>query len=150
MQLHQIKPDKRKKRKEIGRGGMHGHSATRGTKGQKARSGRGGKTKSFEGTVTPLFRRTPKLRGFKSLNEKNIVVSIYQLEKNFAAGDIVNPKTLREKDVIRKDKPFVKILADGELKKKLTIEGCIVSKSAEKKIKDAGGDIRPLIKPNIA
>jgi len=145
MQLHQIKPDKRKKRKEIGRGGMHGHTATRGTKGQKARSGRGGKTKSFEGTVTPLFRRTPKLRGFKSLNEKNIVVSIFQLEKFFNAGDIVSPKTLIEKKVIKKNKPAIKVLGDGELKKKLIIEECLVSKIAEKKIKDAGGEIRPLI-----
>jgi len=145
MQLHQIKPDKRKKRKEIGRGGAHGHTATRGTKGQKARSGRGGKTKSFEGTVTPLFRRTPKLRGFKSLNSKNITVNIFQLEKYYANGDTVSPKTLIEKNVIKKADSSVKILGDGELKKKLTIDNCIVSKSAEKKIKDAGGEIRPLI-----
>lgn len=145
MQLHQIKPDKRKKRKVIGRGGAHGTYATRGIKGQKARSGRGGKTRSFEGTVTPLFRRTPKLRGFKSLSGKNIIVSIFQLEKNFAVGDVVSPKILIEKNIIKKDKPFVKILGDGELKKKLTIENCLVSKIAEKKIKDAGGEIRRLI-----
>lgn len=146
MQLHELKPSKRKNRKVIGRGGTHGTHATRGMKGQKARSGRGGKTKSFEGTVTPLFRRTPKLRGFKSMYDKNTTVNIRQLEKYFASGDIVSPKTLIEKKVLRKVASTVKILGDGELKKKLTIEDCVVSKSAEKKIKDAGGEIRQMMK----
>lgn len=146
MQLHQIKPDKRKKRKVIGRGGAHGTYATRGIKGQKARSGRGGKTKAFEGTVTPLFRRTPKLRGFKSLSEKNVVVSLADIEKNFTAGDLVSPKELFLKKVIKSEKLTVKILSDGELKKKVNIEECLVSKAAEKKIKDAGGEIKPVIK----
>ncbi len=145
MQLHQLRPAKRKKKKVIGRGGAHGHTATRGMKGQKARSGRGGKGRIFEGTTTPLFRRTPKMRGFKSLYDKNNIVNLSTLEKEFKDGDIVDPKVLVRMGIIKKDKPAVKILGSGEIKKKLTISGCLVSKSAEKKIKDAGGEVKALL-----
>jgi large subunit ribosomal protein L15 len=141
MQLHQLKPTKRKEKKKIGRGGAHGTTATRGTKGQKSRSG-GGKGPSFEGTKVPLFRRTPKLRGFKSIYEKNNVVNLSILEKNFKDGDIITARVLLNKSLVSKIKPNVKILGDGELKKKIIIEGCLVSKSAEEKIKKAGGEVR--------
>ncbi|MCK5085507.1 50S ribosomal protein L15 [Candidatus Parcubacteria bacterium] len=141
MQLHQLKPNKKKVKKRVGRGGAHGTTATRGTKGQKARSG-SGKGKTFEGTKTPLWRRTPKLRGFKSMYAKNNVVNVSTLEKNFKDGDIVNPRDLMDKNLITKIKPKVKILGNGEISIKLTIDGCIISKKAEDKIKDAGGQIR--------
>jgi len=141
MQLHQLKPSKKKEKKRVGRGGAHGTTATRGTKGQRARSGTG-KGKNFEGTKVPLWRRTPKLRGFKSIYAKNNVVNVSTLEMNFQDGDIVDEKVLLSKNLISKIKPRVKILGNGELKKKLTISGCIVSKSAEEKIIKAGGNIR--------
>ncbi len=141
MQLHQLKPKKRKARKRVGRGGPHGTTATRGTKGQKARSG-GGKGKSFEGTKTPLFRRTPKLRGFKSIYDKNNVVNLSTLENNFQDGDVVTAKILFRKGLVSKIKPRVKILGNGDLTKKIIIEECIISKNAEEKIKKAGGEVR--------
>jgi len=141
MQLHQLKPTKRKKKKKIGRGGAHGTTATRGTKGQKARSG-SYKGPGFEGTKTPLFRRTPKLRGFKSIYEKNNVVNLSVLENNFQDEDVITAKALLNKGLVSKIKPNVKILGEGELKKKIIIDGCLVSKSAEEKIKKAGGEIR--------
>lgn len=138
MQLHQLKVAKKKKRKTVGRGGAHGTYATRGIKGQKARSG-GGKGKSFEGTKNPLFRRTPKMRGFKSIYQKDVIVDISKLEKYFQNEDTVSPKTLLEKGLIKKTKPRIKILGNKELTKKLIISDCAVSKSAEDKIKKAGG-----------
>lgn len=145
MQLHQLKPSKRKRKKRIGRGGSHGTFATRGAKGQKARSGRGGKGKSFEGTTNPLFRRTPKMRGFKSIHKKNDVVNVFQLDNSFQDGDIISPKTLVKKGLLKNVGSAVKILGDGELNKKLVINGCAVSKSAEEKIKKAGGEIKSLL-----
>lgn len=141
MQLHQLKPSKKKTKKRVGRGGPHGTTATRGTKGQKARSG-SGKGKSFEGTKTPLWRRTPKLRGFKSIYDKNNVVNVSALERNFQDGDTISARILLKKGLVSKIKPRVKILGSGDLKKKFTIEECIVSKSAEDKIKKAGGKVK--------
>ena len=76
---------------------------------------------------------------------KPAIVNIETLEKKFKTGEIVNPKTLLEKRLIRRIKgriPLVKILAKGKLTKKLIIEGCQVSKSAREKIKKAGGQIK--------
>jgi large subunit ribosomal protein L15 len=140
MQLHQLKPNKKKKKKVVGRGGCHGTYSTRGLKGQKSRSG-SGKGRSFTGDKTPLFRRTPKLRGFKSLYAKNNIVNLSKLESSFENGAVINPRELLKKGLISKTKPRVKILGNGELAKKVIIEGCIVSKSAEEKIKKAKGKI---------
>src|SRR5680860_1704464 len=104
MQLHQLKPSKKKTKKRVGRGGAHGTTATRGQKGQKSRSG-GGKGKAFEGTKVPLWRRTPKLRGFKSFYLKNNVVNVSILEMKFQDGESVTPQTLLKLGVISKIKP---------------------------------------------
>ena len=141
MQLHNLKPTKKKKKKVVGRGGCHGTYSTRGMKGQKSRSG-GGKGRSFAGDKTPLFRRTPKLRGFKSLYAKNNITNVSMLETNFESGDVINPNSLLRKGLISKIKPRVKILGNGELNKKFIIENCIISKSAEEKIKKVGGEIK--------
>ena len=141
MQLHQLKPNKKKTKKRVGRGGCHGTYATRGLKGQKSRSG-SGKGRNFAGDKTSLFRRTPKLRGFKSLYAKNNVVNLSKLEDGFENGDAINPRELLKKGLISKIKPRVKILGNGDLSKKFIIENCIVSKSAEEKIKKAGGEIK--------
>lgn len=145
MQIHQLKPNPKKKKKQIGRGGAHGTHATRGMKGQKARSGRGGLRKGFEGTTNPLFRRTPKLRGFKSIHEKNNIINVADIEKNFKEGDVINPNSLERAGLVPNHKTTVKILGDGDIKKKFTIIDCKVSKSAAEKIKKAGGEIKELI-----
>lgn len=144
MQLHQLKPNPKIKKKRIGRGGAHGTTATRGTKGQKSRSG-GGKGKNFQGNKIPLFRRTPKLRGFKSLKPKNLPVNLSQLEAIFENGEIVSPASLYHKGVISDRNGTVKILGNGEIKKKLTFENCLISKTAEEKVKKAGGEIKPVL-----
>ncbi len=145
MQIHQLKPNPKKKKKQIGRGGAHGTHATRGMKGQKARSGRGGLRKGFEGTTNPLFRRTPKLRGFKSIYEKNSVINISDIEKNFKEGDAISPSSLTKAGLVSNHKTTVKILGDGDIKKKIIVIDCKVSKNAAEKIKKAGGEIRELI-----
>jgi large subunit ribosomal protein L15 len=141
MQLHQLKPNPQKKKKRIGRGGAHGTTATRGTKGQKSCSG-SGRGPSFEGSAVPLFRRTPKLRGFKSLKPKNSVANLSQIEKLFENGETITPAVLLRKGIVRNDKGAVKILGNGDIKKKFVFENCLVSKTAEEKIKKAGGEIR--------
>lgn len=144
MQLHQLKPNPKAKKKRIGRGGAHGTTATRGTKGQKSRSG-GGKGANFQGEKIPLFRKTPKLRGFKSLKAKNFVVNLSQIEAFFENGEIVNSRSLFQKGIIKNGKNIVKVLGNGELKKKVIFEDCLVSKTAEEKIKKAGGEIKLFI-----
>jgi len=143
MELHELRPKyKRKKRKRVGRGGKRGTYAGRGIKGQKARAGR-----RLKPVIQELIKRYPKLRGyrFKRPKLKLAIVNLESLEKKFKSGDIINPKTLLEKRLIRRIKgriPLVKILAKGKLTKKLIIEGCQVSKSAREKIKKAGGQIK--------
>jgi large subunit ribosomal protein L15 len=143
MQLHSLKPNPKAKKKRVGRGGAHGTTATRGTKGQKSRSGRG-KGPSFEGTKMPLFRRTPKLRGFKSLKPKNLIANLAEIEKYFTDGETVNAVALFKKGLTKSAKGTVKILGNGELKKKCIFEDCLISKTAEEKIKKAGGEIRAI------
>ena len=136
MQIHQIKPfHKLKKKKRIGRGGKRGTYSGRGQKGQKSRSGRN----TFP-IIRGLIKKYPKLRGYRfSKNGKKIaVVNISDLDKVFKDSETVSPKTLIEKKLVSKIKgrvPEVKILGNGELTKKLIVEGCKMSKSAEEKIK---------------
>lgn len=136
------KIDKAKRR---GRGygsGVGGHTVGRGTKGQKSRSGH----KSlifFEGGNTPFFRRMPKYRGFNRPQKiVNSVVNVGDLQEAYKSGDTVNVETLFEKKLIRKNTESVKILGEGELKKKLTVEDVKISSSALDKITKAGGTIK--------
>lgn len=140
--LHTIKPfpHSRKKVKRVGRGlGSTGTYSGRGQKGQKARSG-GKKGLKMLG-MRRIILSTPKLRGFKSFYPKMTAVNVLSLEKKFNDNERVTPKTLLEKGLVGKMKAAVKILGDGELKKKLIIEGCAVSASAREKIEKAGGKI---------
>jgi len=140
MQIHQLRVKNQKPKRRIGRGGKKGTYSGRGVKGQKSRSG----VKInpiFEGGRSTLIEHLPKMRGFKSIYPKNQIVSLEKLDKYFKDGDVVSPITLREKRLIRKIKVPVKILGSGEITKKLTIEKCLISKSAEEKIKKAGGKI---------
>jgi large subunit ribosomal protein L15 len=83
----------------------------------------------------------PKVRGFRSPYAKMAVVNVSVLGKKFKDGDKINPKALLEKRLIDKMRIEVKILGEGELTKKLIIEGCAVSKSARGKIEKVGGKV---------
>lgn len=141
MQIHQLRVKTQKSKRRVGRGGKKGTYSGRGMKGQKSRSG-AKINPIFEGGRSTLIEHLPKMRGFKSIYPKNQVISVEKLDKYFKDGDVVNPIILREKRLIRKIKVPVKILGKGEIKKKLTIEKCLVSKSAKEKIERVGGVIR--------
>ncbi|MBI5079104.1 50S ribosomal protein L15 [Candidatus Wolfebacteria bacterium] len=139
MQLHQIKPiNKNKSKKRVGRGGKRGTYSGRGTKGQRSRSGH-----RIRPAERDLIQRLPKLRGLKnkSLKPKATVIKLSDLENKIKDG-IVNKKTLIESGLIKKSVKEIKIVGDGTVKKALTIEGIKVSKSAENKIKNAGGAVK--------
>ena len=144
MQLHQLKKitGKPKKKKRIGRGGKKGRYCGRGIKGQKSRAGR-----KMQPIIRELIKRYPKLKGYRQESRRKLrtEVNLSSLEKIFKSGEKINPEALIKRKIIRKMKgkiPEVKILGKGELKKKLTIEGCKVSKGARAKIEKTGGTIK--------
>ena len=143
MKLHELRPapGATRKRKRVGRGDSSGLGRTcgRGEKGQKSRSGSVIRP-HFEGGQIPLFRRIPK-RGFNHPSHKEFnLVNVSVLEKFFEPGDEVTPDVLRDKGVIRKNNLPVKVLANGELSKKLTVKASKFSKAAKEKIEAAGGE----------
>jgi len=136
MQIHELKVNKRKSRKRVGRGGKRGTYSGRGMKGQKSRSG-AKKDPLFEGGRTSLIDRLKKIRGFKSVHPKKININLDDLEKNFKDGDTVSIKSLIKFNLIKKSeaKRGVKILGNGKLTKKLSVdENILLSKSAKKAI----------------
>ena len=145
MQLNDLRPAEgsRKNRKRIGRGNSSGHGTTagRGTKGQLSRSG-GGKGAGFEGGQQPLAMRLPKLPGFINHNRMEYApVNVSRLEEIYADGETVNGETLSAKGVIKKPFIPVKVLGNGEITKKLTVNVDKVSASAKAKIEAAGGKV---------
>jgi large subunit ribosomal protein L15 len=130
-------------KKKVGRGHSSGSGKTagRGHKGQKARSG-GGVSLGFEGGQMPLFRRVAA-RGFSNYPFKNIAVpvNLNLLDKFFEDGDKVNLETLVAKGLIKKSETNVKILGNGDIKKKLEVELTNVSVAAKDKIVKAGGSV---------
>ena len=146
MDLSNLKPapGSTKNRKRIGRGPGSGTGKTsgKGHKGQNARSG-GGVKPGFEGGQMPLQRRLPK-RGFTSLNKKvYALVNLRELEV-FEAGSVVDVEALMQAGLVGGIKDGIKILADGELGKSLTVHAHKFSKSATAKIEAAGGKIEVL------
>jgi large subunit ribosomal protein L15 len=141
MDLSNLKPaaGSTKNRKRIGRGpgSGTGKTAGKGHKGQKARSG-GGIKPGFEGGQMPLQRRLPK-RGFTSLDKKEYVLLNLRDLDQFEAGSVVDIEALGQAGLIGKVKDGVKILADGELAKALTVHAHKFSKAAAAKIEAAGG-----------
>ena len=142
--LNSLKPKAgsrhRKKRVGCGESSGHGKTSGRGHKGQKARSG-GSIRLGFEGGQMPLIRKLPK-RGFNNAAFKKVwgIVNVGKLA-NFDAGAVVDENSLREAGLIRGRLDGVKILAGGELSKKLTIRVDAVSEAARAKIESAGGSI---------
>ena len=130
-----------KRRKRVGRGVGSGHGKTscRGGKGQTARSG-GSIRPGFEGGQMPLQRRLPK-RGFHNpFRTAYEVVNVGQLEA-FDAGSQVDPAALRAKRLVRRGAAPVKVLADGEVTRGLTVRAHAVSAAARRKIEAAGGTV---------
>jgi large subunit ribosomal protein L15 len=134
-------PGSNVKKKRLGRGpgsGL-GKTAARGGKGQTARKG-GGIRFGFEGGQTPLYRRLPK-RGFTNpFRVEYNVINVSLLEK-FDAGTKVTPELLKEKGLLRNPANPVKVLGNGELKKKLVVAVQKVSASAKVAIEKAGGSV---------
>ena len=142
MQVHQIPQPKgsRKRRKIVGRGKGSGSGKTSGRghgRNQGARSGRG-IIPQLEGGQMPLLRRIPKI-GFRRKNPLVYQqVNMFGLSK-FESGDVIDAINLRQKKLIENPYKPYKILGDGELKSALTVRAYAFSKSAEEKIKKAGG-----------
>ena len=117
-------------------GSGNGKTAGKGHKGQKARSG--APRPGFEGGQMPLYRRLPK-RGFKCINSKTIVgINVSALEV-FDNDAVVSVETLLEKGIVKNPRDGVKILGNGELTKKLTVQANAFSASAKEKIEALGG-----------
>ena len=136
-------PGSRHRRKRVGRGigSGHGKTSTRGQKGQRARTG-SHKRPGFEGGRNPLIRTLPK-RGFRrkaGLPTPHQIVNIDQLNQ-FAEGQKITPEQLKAAGLISDARQSVKLLGDGELKKKLTISVHRTSESATAKVAKAGGTI---------
>ena len=143
MELNTLRPalGSTKNRKRIGRGigSGHGKTATKGHKGQKARSG-GSIKPGFEGGQMPLKRRLPK-RGFRPLvRNEYVVINLSQLDV-FDAGSCVDRDAMDAKGLLKKSLLPVKVLANGEITKALTVKADKFSKTAVDKIKAAGGSV---------
>ena len=144
MKLHNLSPapGSRKPRKRVGRGDSSGlgKTAGRGDKGQKSRSGAVIRP-FFEGGQIPLFRRLPK-RGFK--NADRIIyqlVNLSAIDEKFNAGDVVTDETMRAKKMLGKAVLPIKILANGEITKAVTVKAEAFSQAAIAKIEAAGGKV---------
>lgn len=139
LKLHHLSPapGSKKKKIRVGRGesGRRGKTAGRGTKGLKARNTL---RPGFEGGQTPLAMRLPKLPGFKNPNKEEFAIVNVETLNTFRAGSEVTPEKLREQGLIR-HRGRVKVLAEGDLEKKLTVKAHAFSASAREKIEAAGG-----------
>ena len=148
MQIHQLKRKTPSPRKvAVGRGGRRGKTSGRGHKGQKARAGR-----KIRPEIRDLIKKIPKRRGHgknraKTVNASRVLatpVNLETLDKEFKAGERVDVGALLEKGLVSKrggKNPKVKILAKGDINKKLTVHDCLFSEKAKEKIVKAGGEI---------
>ncbi len=123
-------------RRGRGHGSGNGKTAGKGHQGQKARSG--APRPGFEGGQMPLYRRLPK-RGFKNRNSKEIVAVNISVLENFDNDAVVSVDTLIERGIVKNPRDGVKILGNGELTKKLTVQANAFSASAKEKIEALGG-----------
>ncbi|MBI4068129.1 uL15 family ribosomal protein [Candidatus Kaiserbacteria bacterium] len=129
----------------VGRGGKRGKTSGRGTKGQNARAGHKKRPE-----IRDFIKKLPKRRGYGknrartvfTMRPRPVEVTLRALDKAFASGDSVNPKTLAEKRIIRGGAVAeVKILATGDISKKLIVSGCKISAGAKALIEKAGGSV---------
>jgi len=142
MELHTLKREHpNKKSRLVGRGGTRGKTSGRGGKGQTARAGNKRRPQ-----MRDIIKKIPKLRGyrFSSRKIKPSPVNVGALNI-FEAGSVINPAALFEKNLVRKvggKLPAVKILGNGEISIKISVVGCIVSKTAKEKIEKVLGSIK--------
>ena len=144
MKLHDMSPTpgSRKPRKRVGRGDSSGlgKTAGRGEKGQKSRTGSRIRP-FFEGGQIPLFRRLPK-RGFKNADRVvYALVNLSVIESNYQAGEVVDLESLHAKKLLGKGETIVKVLANGEITKAVTVKAAKFSAAAAAKIQAAGGTV---------
>ena len=135
-------PGATRKRKRLGRrpGSGQGKTAGRGHKGRGARSG-GNTPAGYEGGQMPLQRRLPK-HGFRNLfRQEYSIVNLGQLEGRFEAGAVVDAAALRAQGLIHNTKLPIKVLADGQLSKALTVKANKFSAAASKRLQEAGGTV---------
>lgn len=146
MQYHELKrKTKRAKHVQVGRGGRRGKTSGKGHKGQKARAGH-----KIRPEIRDMIKSIPKLRGRgvninKPLSASAKTVSLGNIDKTFKSGEVVSPKTLLDNKLIRKTKgklPTVKIVATGEINKKLVIKNCLFSEKARELAIAAGCEIK--------
>ena len=148
MQLHNLKKDNpNKSSKRVGRGRSRGKTSGAGMKGQKARTGN-----STRPELRDIIKKIPKLRGHgihgnknKSIINKYFAVNLSQLNSVFEDGDKVTATTLNTNGLVEMKRgriPRCKILGNGEISKKITVEGLLISASAKEKIEKAGGSVK--------
>lgn len=137
MQLHTLKPkhDTKAKRPRVGRGGKRGTSSGKGTKGQKSRSGH-----RIRPAMREYIQRLPKLRGYNNKADVNdsALITLSMIEK---IGGTVNAEAVVKAGYARKGQA-IKVLANGEIKKAVTVEGINVSAGAKTAIEKAGGSVK--------
>ena len=159
LNLSNLKPaSPRRARKRVGRGlgSGKGRYSGRGIKGQKSRSGSHKMRPGFEGGQMPLHMRIGKLRGSTSKDAMPVgpfrtythPINVRDLDR-FDAGDVVTPESLVEKGLIKNTKTDIKLLANGEVSKKLTIRVHSISAAAREKIEAAGGSVELLREPKL-
>ena len=141
MKLHHLKPAPGSKKSRIrvgrGEGGRRGKTAGRGTKGSKAR---GSIPAWFEGGQMPIYRRLPKLKGFKNPNKEYFALVNVEKLNTFRKGSTVGPQELHAKGLIKK-RGRIKVLGEGKLEKQLTVQAHAFSVGAVEKIKAVGGEV---------
>ena len=145
LKLNNLSPTEgsRKQRKRIGRGqgSGHGKTAGKGHKGAKARTGFSMKA-GFEGGQMPLHRRLPKIGFTNQFKKEYLIITLSDLDR-FEAGAVVNREALLAAGLIGgKDSRLIKVLANGEISKAVTVEADKVSQGAKEKILAAGGAVR--------
>ena len=141
MKLHHLKPAPGSKKDRIrvgrGEGGRRGKTAGRGTKGAKARKNL---PAWFEGGQMPLYRRLPKLKGFKRPNKEYFALVNVGKLNSFRKGTTVGPDELRAAGLIKK-RGRIKVLGEGDLSKELTVRAHAFSVGAVEQIQAAGGTV---------
>ncbi len=143
MQIHNIKKNKSNKISiRIGRGGKRGKTSGKGHKGQNARTGNSGRPE-----IRDMIKRLPKLRGyrFNSIQKSAVPVNLSSIDKVFLDGDKINSTVLIKEGLVNRKNgkiPAIKILATGEITKKVNITGCAFSQTAKEKIEKVGGSIK--------
>lgn len=141
--LSNLQPAEGSKHSDFRRGRGHasgnGKTAGKGHKGQKARSG--APRPGFEGGQMPLFRRIPK-RGFTNINAKQIVgIDVGALQTRFEDGAVITPEAILESGLVKNPRDGIKVLGHGELSKKFTLKGLLISEGAKSKVEAAGGTV---------